>query len=40
MSYRITIHSFAGVGFGDDSIDEMVNKVMQCSYSKKRWRKV
>lgn len=34
----ITINSFAGVGTGDDPLNEMVSRVMGNQYSKKRWK--
>ena len=35
-----TIHSFAGVGTGQDSLHEMVSKVMGNEYARERWRNV
>lgn len=36
----ITIHSFAGVGTGEGSIENLVGRVMGNSYTKARWREV
>ena len=34
----VTIHSFAGCGFGDDPIEAMIHKVERSPFAKKRWR--
>jgi ATP-dependent DNA helicase PIF1 len=34
----ITIHSFAGIGVGSGSYEEMAQRVMSNEYSKQRWR--
>jgi ATP-dependent DNA helicase PIF1 len=34
----VTIHSFAGVGFGNEPLPDMIAKVERSTHAKKRWK--